>query len=196
MTVSLLTVRQLSLSCGVKLDLEIGCGQRMALLGGEACGKSRFGRMLVGLVVPESGEVVWHGEARGRAMLFRVPDWHFLTATPWEEVALTPAASGQSDVAWHQQVVDSLTWAGVSVEAWHGSLMHLSASERYRVSMAVVHSMQPQLLILDEPGHMLSDQGEEQLAQALVALGVATFTLTSRIARARRFADQIMYVQP
>ncbi|MBF0192299.1 MAG: energy-coupling factor ABC transporter ATP-binding protein [Magnetococcales bacterium] len=180
----------------VAVDLEIVPGDCVAFLAGESAGKSRLARVMAGLLSPESGRVVWHGEPGGIGMVFRVPDLRFLCATPREEVALTPAARGVRGEALRERVEESLALAGVDGALLDREWIGLSASERYRVAVASVLAARPGLMILDEPGNMLSDAGEQALADSLRQFsrihGTAMVFFTSRVARAERFASSII----
>ncbi|MBF0296500.1 MAG: ATP-binding cassette domain-containing protein [Magnetococcales bacterium] len=176
-------------------------GERVAVLGGEACGKSRLLRILAGLEHPDGCRVRWRGEAladlpaarraREIGVLFRDPDSRFLCATPGEEIALgLPTGEARA------RVTESLIWAGLEPELAWRSWAELSASQRYRVAMAVVHAARVTLWLIDEPGGPLSDIGEadfsRRLSEHLRRHGASSVIVTSRASRARRFADRVI----
>ncbi|MEO5347345.1 MAG: ATP-binding cassette domain-containing protein [Magnetococcus sp. YQC-9] len=178
----------------ISIDLSVHAGERLAILAPESAGKSRLMRVMAGLTPPESGEVI-RQHATDCGLLFRVPELRFLCATPHEEVALTPAARGLKGEALSERVEESLQLAGVDARHWGRGWHLLSAAQRYRVGMAVVYALRPRLLLLDEPGNALSDDGENDLAKRLNgfcrAYGSATVVFTSRAARAGLFAERI-----
>lgn len=181
-------------------------GERLAVLGGEASGKSSLMRMMAGLLLPEVGRVLWRGvdlamlppdqRVRGVGVLFRDPDARFLCATPGEETALTPASLGLADEALAVRVTESLLMAGLEERCADVPWSELSASQRYRVGIAAVFAARPQLLLVDEPGNALSDVGEVDFARRLQEFcdmhGTAMVVFTSRGARASLFARRIV----
>ncbi len=178
----------------------------LAVLGDEASGKSQLMRIMAGLVVPKVGRVLWQGvdlvdltpaERVGRiGVLFRNPDGRFLAATPGEEVALTPVSAKFSSEVLAVRVNESLTQAGFDLCYASCGLFTLSASQRYRVSVAAVFAARPRLLLVDEPGAFLSDGGEVDFAQRLLAFGRMYATtiviFTSRATRAALYTQQVV----
>ncbi|MBF0339883.1 MAG: energy-coupling factor ABC transporter ATP-binding protein [Magnetococcales bacterium] len=194
MTAPLMRLRGVAVTARVRVELEIASGEAVAILAGEGVGKSRLARIMAGLVVPESGEVLWRGRAGGIGMVFRIPELRFLCVTPREEVRLTPFSQGLRGEALAERLEEALACAGVASEwldrEWHG----LSAGQRYRVGLAATLAAAPELLLLDEPGSMLSDAGEVALAACLRDLaqtrGMARVVFTSRASRAALFAER------
>ncbi|MBF0180177.1 MAG: ATP-binding cassette domain-containing protein [Magnetococcales bacterium] len=181
--------------------LTLSSGERVAVLGGEASGKSRLLRLLAGLEAPEGCRVRWRGEAlaalpaarraREIGVLFRDPDSRFLCATPGEEIALGLPVGEARD-----RVAESLAWAGLEPELAWRSWVELSAAQRYRVAMAVLHAARVTLWLIDEPGGPLSDIGEadfsRRLSEHLRSQDASSVIVTSRASRARRFADRVI----
>ncbi|MEO5334517.1 MAG: energy-coupling factor ABC transporter ATP-binding protein [Magnetococcus sp. YQC-5] len=211
MTSPLMEVQKIRIACNRRLvcqevSFSIGPGERLAVLGSEASGKSLLMRMMAGLLRPEAGRVLWRGvdlvglspdqRVGGIGVLFRDPDARFLCATPGEEVALTPASLGLAGEALAVRVTESLFMAGLEERCADLSWSELSASQRYRVGIAAVLAARPQLLLVDEPGNALSDVGEVDFARRLQEFGdrygTAMVVFTSRDVRASLFAKRIV----
>lgn len=179
----------------------IAPGERWAVVGPEGCGKSTLLRLMAGLIVPSRGAVWLNGQAiatiRNRAavvgVLFGDPATRFLTPVVWEEVALTPSFYGLTGDLLQQRVLEALQRVGLS-EAWaKRELATLSAAQAARVALAAVLAMRPSLLLWDEPGASLSEAGELELAQQVRDMTSVVFT--SRMARAKQFADHIVWLE-
>lgn len=192
-----------------KIDLDIAAGSRTAIVGAEGCGKSTLIRLMAGLHRPVEGHVSLDGREltaipeRERAglvaVLFRDPEKQILSPLVWEEVAMTPEHLGLEDEALAMRVRESLALAGVPGELERADLPHLPASMRYRVGLAAVLAVRPRLLLIDEPGGPLSEEGEAELAALFRKLGEAwgltVVVFTSRRPRAERFAEDLHWLQ-
>ncbi len=143
------------------LDLTINEGECLALVGDNGAGKSTLARLVAGLLKPRRGVVSWAAGRRPRpatgvGMLFQDPTAQLLCDTVEAEVALGLRNLGllRADTVDEMlAVVDLARLRGRPVYA-------LSLGEQQRLAVAAVLSLEPRLLILDEPtvgqdwGHM------------------------------------------
>lgn len=123
------------------LDLTIGSGVFVALLGKSGCGKTTLLRTLGGLDQPDGGRVV---VPRRRAVVFQEP-----RLLPWRRVWQNVALGIEGDNA-RDRALDALNEVGLRERAnvWPGTL---SGGEAQRVALARALVREPQLLLLDEP---------------------------------------------
>lgn len=177
--------------------------EHLAILGKEGSGKSLLLRVMAGLQRPTSGEVIWQGHLLTGVppvgqigVLFRDPEVRFLSATPWEECALTPVSLGLKTKELQERVEASLAMAGLDGKHANRDWSELSASMRYRAGVAALFAMRPKLILADEPGGPLSDEGEQELADRFLEFGQTYGTsfiiFTSRPARATIYADRMI----
>ncbi|GAB0058522.1 Energy-coupling factor transport system ATP [Candidatus Magnetaquicoccaceae bacterium FCR-1] len=195
----LLTLRAVCVSHGsVPMDLVVRAGERLAILAPESFGKSRLLRVMAGLIEPASGAVI-RPEDGGVGVLFRVPELRFLCATPREEVGLAPAARGVRGDDLNARVEAALRRAGLDGACWDRGWHLFSASEKYRVGVAILYALRPRLLLIDEPGNPLSDSGEVGLAEDLRVFclehGVGLVVFTSREGRAGLFGERVVRME-
>jgi sulfonate transport system ATP-binding protein len=128
------------------LDVSIGAGEFVALLGRSGTGKSTLLRILGGLDPNYTGEVL---VPERRAVVFQEP-----RLIPWQRVlpnvalGLRPGAAGRSGLK--QQSLDALAEVGLTghADAWP---VTLSGGEAQRVALARALVREPQLMLLDEP---------------------------------------------
>jgi len=157
------------------VSLEVGAGERVALLGRSGSGKTTLLHVFGGLVEPTAGSVEWHGErlssldraargavrARGIAYVFQGANLlpHF---SAFENVAFAAqVAPGEAQPALATTSV--LELVGLSAKLDHLPA-ELSGGEAQRVAIARALAQQPELLLCDEPtGHLDSDTGERVL---------------------------------
>lgn len=183
-------------------------GERWAVVGPEGCGKSTLHRLMAGLIAPEEGAVRVQGlpyaslsdRSHRVGVLFAEPAPRFLTPVVWEEVALTPGTHGLEGSLLQQRVREALRWAGLPEAMATREVVSLSASQCARVALAAVLAAHPPLLLADEPAAHHSEEGEREMANLLMdhARGPRTMTsilFTSRMARAKRFADHILWLE-
>jgi tungstate transport system ATP-binding protein len=179
------------------VDLAIGAGRRIAVLGANGAGKSVLLRTLHGLLVPTTGTITWAGRAgrpRSQAMVFQRPVMLRRTALANIEYALgingTPAAERE------QVARRAIARVGLSHVA-RRQARALSGGEQQRIALARAWALEPALLFLDEPTSSLDPAaaGEvERIVQEIHAAGTTVVMTTHNLGLARRFADEIVFL--
>ena len=128
------------------VDLAVGAGEVVGLIGANGAGKTTLIRMLLGLLAPSAGQVRLFGEPpsrRSRARLGYLPQslglYEDLTVA--ENLAFSAAAYGSSGAALEGELARV---ADVLVR-------DLPLGLRRRAAFAVALGHRPELLVLDEP---------------------------------------------
>ncbi|MGC1122815.1 MAG: ABC transporter ATP-binding protein [Candidatus Methanofastidiosia archaeon] len=151
------------------INLKINIGERVALMGANGSGKTTLLLIMAG-ILRGKGAVEVLGEYnlernRGRiGLVFQNPDDQLLMPTVFDDVAFGPINLGLDHV--DQRVARALELVGLPGYE-RRSPHHLSFGEKKRVSIATVLSMEPELLLLDEPTATLDPRGKWQLLHIL-----------------------------
>ena len=157
------------------VSLEVGAGDRVALLGRSGSGKTTLLHVLGGLVEPAAGAIDWEGQplssldraargaarARGIAYVFQGTNLlPYFTAV--ENVGFAAhLAPGGADPAPDPGAL--LELVGLAAKADHLPA-ELSGGEAQRVALARALAQRPKLLLCDEPtGHLDSDTAQRVL---------------------------------
>ena len=164
------------------IDLSIGCGQHVAIVGANGSGKSTLLKMLDGLVFPTSGAIRAFGaplteealedpafrrEFRSRVgFVFQEADVQLFCSDVRDELAFGPLQLGLpedevrrrvDEVAEHLRIEKLLERPPYS----------LSGGEKKRVAIASVITMQSHVLLLDEPTNALDPRSQVWLLDVL-----------------------------
>ena len=147
-----------------QIDLDVGAGQILGLVGGSGSGKTTLLREIVGLLVPSTGTVKLFGHSVFDAdpLVRRSVRRRF--GMLFQQGALFSALSVYDNIAFplrELRVLDEdmirdlviLKLGMVELEARHARLMpaELSGGMVKRVALARALSLEPELLVLDEP---------------------------------------------
>ena len=161
------------------IDLVVGRGEKVALVGPNGAGKSTFMLHLNGINAPSHGAVLVAGlpvvrEHLGRiraevGLVFQDPDDQLFSPTVRDDVAFGPLHMGLPEDEIHDRVERAL--AAVGMAGFERRLPHhLSLGQRKRVAMATVLSMDPSVLVFDEPSAGLDPRGRRELIGLLAEM--------------------------
>jgi cobalt transport protein ATP-binding subunit len=154
------------------IDLVVERGEKVALVGPNGAGKSTLMLHLNGIHEPAHGTVHVGGTLVERPSLGRIraevglvfqdPDDQLFSPTVRDDVAFGPLHMGLPETEIHERVERAL--ASVGMSGFERRLPHrLSLGQRKRVAMATVLSMDPSVLVFDEPSAGLDPRGRREL---------------------------------
>jgi cobalt/nickel transport system ATP-binding protein len=161
------------------VDLRIEDGEKMALVGPNGAGKSTLMLQLNGTLVPSHGDVRVAGLAVGKptirevrrevGLVFQDPDDQLFSPTVFDDVAFGPLHMGLGADEVHRRVEAAL--GSVGMAGFDRRVPHrMSLGQRKRVAVATVLSMDPSILVFDEPSAGLDPRGRRELIGLLRAL--------------------------
>lgn len=155
------------------IDLNIGRGEFVAVLGHNGCGKSTLAKHINAILLPTEGTVTVDGidtkddsrlfDLRQRAgMVFQNPDNQIVSSIVEEDVAFALENLGVPYEEMRKRVDDALKAVGMYEYRMH-SPSQLSGGQKQRVAIAGIIAMQPKCIILDEPTAMLDPHGRKEV---------------------------------
>ncbi|WP_033218564.1 dipeptide ABC transporter ATP-binding protein [Streptomyces virginiae] len=184
------------------VSLAVHAGETLGIVGESGSGKSTLGRMLVGLLEPDSGQVRRDGApvtgiANGVQMVFQDP---VSSLNPrrsvGESVADPLRAAGERDEAAVRARVEELLLR-VGLEAGHYDRYphEFSGGQRQRVGIARALAPRPRLIVCDEPVSALDVTTQAQvtalLAELQRELGIALVFIAHDLAVVRKVSDRV-----
>ncbi|MFL7791042.1 MAG: energy-coupling factor transporter ATPase [Anaerolineae bacterium] len=155
------------------IDLTIGPGEFVALIGSNGSGKSTLARHFNGLLLPTAGEVWVEGlltsdprhlwEVRQRVgMVFQNPENQLVASTVEEDVAFGPENAGLPPDEIRQRVDEALALVGLQDYCTHPPQM-LSGGQKQLVAIAGVLAARPACVVFDEPTSMLDPPSRRRI---------------------------------
>ena len=173
------------------IDLEVRTGDVYGFLGANGSGKTTTVRMLLGLVLPTSGEIELLGERMpraGRRVLPRVGALvegpaHYGHLSGRENLSLLDASGrGGSWRTRSSRVAEALEQVGLG-GVGRRPVKAYSLGMRQRLGLAGALLRRPELLVLDEPTNGLDPQGITEVRELLLELhrGGTTVFLSSHL---------------
>jgi energy-coupling factor transporter ATP-binding protein EcfA2 len=190
------------------VNLQLGLGELVGLMGATGAGKSTLALALNGSV-PQStggqvrGEVVIEGLDSKRhpvaelatrvGIVFQDPETQFLQTTVEAEVAFGPENLGLPVAEIERRVTWALRAVGLT-ELRRRAPAHLSGGEQQRVAIAAILAMRPRILVLDEPTASLDPRGKTEVLEVIRALrSERTILLITQDSEAvAEFADRVL----
>jgi energy-coupling factor transport system ATP-binding protein len=151
-------------------SLRISSGECVCVTGPSGCGKTTLLMAIQGLLKSgqASGELSLrkNGWKLDVGMVFQNADTQILCTTVEDEVAFGPENLGFFSM---ERAEDALRAVGLTDFAKR-NVERLSAGEKHRLTIASVISMEPGLLLLDEPTGQLDADGKRKLLEILKRL--------------------------
>jgi cobalt/nickel transport system ATP-binding protein len=168
------------------VSLSIGAGEKVALVGPNGAGKSTLMLHLNGLLAGD-GILAVAGLSVAKenlalirskvGMVFQNPDDQLFSPTVFDDVAFGPLHMGYPEAEVRQRVataLDQVGMAGFGARLSH----HLSIGQKKRVAIATVLSMDPEILVLDEPSAGLDPRARRALIELLHELPLTMLVST------------------
>jgi cobalt/nickel transport system ATP-binding protein len=183
---------------GVSLQLEPG--EKVALVGPNGAGKSTLSLHLNGIlegdgIVTVCGlPVTKPNLPRIRSLVglvFQNPDDQLFSPTVFDDVAFGPLHMGLPPAEVEARVAQALQQVGMSAFA-ERLCYHLSVGEKKRIAVATVLSMQPEVLVLDEPSAGLDPRARRGLITLLRDLPQTMLVSTHDLAMVRELLPRMV----
>ena len=161
------------------VSLRVVPGEKVALVGPNGAGKSTLMLHLNGILGEPDAPVRVRDLALTRpnlplirgavGLVFQNPDDQLFSPTVFDDVAFGPLHLGFPDGEIRRRVARALEQVGMS-GAEQRPAWRLSLGQKKRVAIATVLSMEPEILVLDEPTAGLDPRGRRQLIDLLRGL--------------------------
>jgi cobalt/nickel transport system ATP-binding protein len=169
-------------------DFAIAPGDRIGLVGDNGSGKTTLLSLIVGLLRPTAGRIEAFGAARTSehdfhevrrrvGLLFQDADDQLFCPTVAEDVAFGPLNLG---IARHEvRAIVARTLESLGLAGYEDRITYrLSGGEKRLVALATVLAMQPDVLLLDEPGTGLDEGATERVIEILNGLPQAMLVVS------------------
>ncbi len=196
-----------------ELSLEVGQGERVALVGANGSGKSTLLRMLDALCFPVRGTMSFDGKPltaerlqddeaalrfrRRVGLVFQNPDVQLFNPTVFDEVAFAPLQLGWPREKLLARIDETLGLMGIA-HLRERPPYRLSGGEKKRVALASVIVLDPDVLLLDEPTATLDPRSQSQiidLIQSWKGSSKTVITATHQLEILEDIADRVVVLE-
>ena len=193
------------------VDLEVGRGESLVIIGGSGTGKSVTLKCILGLLQPDSGSITVDGQETTRfgtrerermmakfGMLFQGAAL-FDSLKVWENVAFgLMQGRGMDRVQAKDIALAKLGAVGLGPDVAELSPSELSGGMQKRVGLARAIAAEPEVIFFDEPttglDPIMADIINDLIVKCVKDLGATAVTITHDMASARKIADRIAMI--
>ena len=163
------------------LNFTVRKGETLGIVGESGCGKSTTSRLIMALMSPTAGEVIFDGQGVGpgglslkeyRRQVQMVFQDSYASLNPRltieESIAFAPQVHGLAPRDARGRARDLLAAVGLNPDQFARRYPHeLSGGQRQRINIARALALRPRLVILDEPVSALDKSVEAQVLNLL-----------------------------
>jgi phospholipid/cholesterol/gamma-HCH transport system ATP-binding protein len=193
------------------IDLEVGVGESLVVIGGSGSGKSVMVKCILGLIEPDAGSIridgteatALGGGERERlmqkfGMLFQGSAL-FDSLPVWENVAFGLIQGRRMDRARAKRVaLEKLAAVGLGPEVGELRPAELSGGMQKRVALARAIAAEPEIIVFDEPttglDPIMADVINELILKCVRDLGATAVSITHDMASTRKIADRVAMI--
>ncbi|MGX1477252.1 UNVERIFIED_CONTAM: peptide/nickel transport system ATP-binding protein [Streptomyces canus] len=192
------------------VDLTVGVGESVGLVGESGCGKSTTGRLITRLLEPTAGKITYSGQDITHAsrrqlapvrseiqMIFQDPYSSLnprqtvgsIIKSPMEVNGIEPEGGRETKVR------ELLELVGLNPEHYNRFPHEFSGGQRQRIGVARALALQPKLIVADEPVSALDVSIQAQVVNLLKKvqdeLGIAFLFIAHDLAVVRHFSQRV-----
>ena len=188
------------------IDLEVGDGDMVCLIGASGSGKSTVGKMIGGLVDLQCGQIEIDGRGRNQwprhilasrlafvrqeVMLFKGTVRENLSL--WDEsIADADLIQAAKDAAIHDRI---MAWSGGYDAMIESGATNISGGEKQRLEIARALATNPSIIILDEATSALDPVSEFSVMEAIRRRGLTCIVIAHRLSTIRD-CDEIIVLE-
>ncbi|MGG7078416.1 energy-coupling factor ABC transporter ATP-binding protein [Clostridium sardiniense] len=174
------------------INIEIKEGESVALIGPNGCGKSTLLKVLNGILSPGEGKYIFDDDDitekklndsafskkfhKRIGFIFQNSNAQLFCSTVYDEVAFGPRQMGLSEGEVQIRVNDCLELLDIK-DLKDREPYNLSGGEKKRVAIASVLSLNPEVLVLDEPLNEIDPKGKKFIRELLIKLNESGKTI-------------------
>ncbi|MCO4846380.1 MAG: ATP-binding cassette domain-containing protein [Yoonia sp.] len=186
------------------VDLHIGKGQSLVVIGGSGTGKSVLIKCILGLMTPDAGQIVVDGQnitQNGHAKLLHRFGMLFQGAAlfdslpVWENVCFRMLRSGQSRADLRDVAADKLRRVGLEPDVADKFPAELSGGMQKRVGLARAIAADPEIIFFDEPttglDPIMAGVINDLIREITTEMGATAITITHDMSSVHAIADQV-----
>ena len=185
------------------VSIEIEPGEIVGMIGSTGSGKSTLVQAMAALIPLDEGKIEYpEGYDEKRlferiGLVFQQPEDQLFERSVGEDVAFGPRQLGLDETEVLERVGRALKAMGLSPGDYsERNPLELSGGEKRRVAIAGILSMEPDLLILDEPTAALDQAGRDLLLGAIAnlhkSMGLSLLIVSHDMGLLAALADRIV----
>ncbi len=190
------------------IDLTVGEGDFIGLIGHTGSGKSTLIQHFNALVKGDEGNVLFKGKdifedkaglkfiRQKIGLVFQYPEYQIFETTIYDEVAYGPKNCGLSAEEIDVRVREALAFVGIAEDMYKKSPFDLSGGQKRRVAIAGILAMKPEILVLDEPMAGLDPYGRDEILSNIKRmhddLGITVILVSHSMEDIAAIADKIL----
>lgn len=194
------------------IDLDIAAGKTVAIIGESGCGKTVLLKLLIGLLRPSVGRVLFDGrvlvDLPERELIQQRLRFGFLfqagalfdSLSVYDNIAFGLRAQKRPETDIRDIVAQRLREVGLSSQVLNKYPAELSGGMKKRVALARALALDPEVMLYDEPttglDPIMTDVINELIRQTRDSRAITSVVVTHEMRTVNKCADRVVMLYP
>jgi len=183
-----------------RVNLRLQKGECIALIGPNGCGKTTLIKSILGMVIPDSGDIIFNGKSIKNDNAYR----RYIGYMPQigrypENMNVGQVLDMVKGIRNHQTALDYTLYNLFALDSMrHKKMRTLSGGTTQKVSAVLAFMFGPQVLILDEPTAGLDPIAAEMLKEKIIAAknaGCLVLITSHLLSELEDIVSQVIFMQ-